>query len=151
MTATDDRDDIRAIEAVIARQFGAMNWSPGTAPDWEAFAADFVAGATLFPAARPASPQTVDAFVERMDDLTASSLPSFAQSVLGTEIRVFGNVAVAMGACENVENQAEVVRGVEALLLVKDDGVWRIASQAWDTESAANPVPDRLVAGRAGS
>ncbi len=52
-----------------------------------------------------------------------------------------------MGACENVENETEVVRGVEAFLLVKDDGVWRIASQAWDTESESNPVLDHLLAG----
>ena len=147
MNAEDDSGDIRAIEAVIARQFGAMNWSPEAPPDWAAFAVDFFPGAALFPAARPATPQTVEAFVERMGELAGSRLRSFAQRVLGTEIQVFGNVAVAMGACENVENETEVVRGVEAFLLVKDDGVWRIASQAWDTESASNPVPDRLLAG----
>ncbi len=145
MTAEDDRGDIRAIEAVIARQFGAMNWSPDTPPDWDAFAADFILGSTLFPAARPATARSVDAFVERMKGLVGSHLHSFAQSVLGTEVQVFGNVAVAIGACENVENGTQVVRGVEAFLLVKDDGVWRIAAQAWDTESESTPIPDRLL------
>ncbi len=28
MSAKDDSDDILAIEAVITRQFGTMNWSP---------------------------------------------------------------------------------------------------------------------------
>jgi hypothetical protein len=83
-----------------------------------------------------------------MRGLTELRLPSFAQSALGTEILVFGNVAVAMGACENVENEAETVRGVEAFLLVKDNGAWRIASQAWDTEGEPNPIPDHLLAGR---
>ena len=151
MNAEDDSGDIGAIEAVIARQFGAMNWSPETPPDWAAFAVDFFPGAALIPAARPATPQTVEAFVERMGGLAGSRLRSFAQSVLGTEIQVFGNVAVALGACENVENGTRVVRGVEAFLLVKDDGVWRIASQAWDTESGPNPVPDRLLAGATSS
>ena len=145
MSHGDDSDDIRAIGAIIARQFGAMNWSPEAPPDWSAFAADFLPDAQLFPAARPVAPQTVAEFVARMEGLTGSRLRAFAQTVLGTEIRVFGNVAVAMGACENIENGTNVVRGVEAFLLVKNDGVWRIASQAWDTESETARVPDRLL------
>ena len=147
MNAEEDSGDIRAIAAVIARQFGAMNWSPDSPPDWDAFAVDFFPDAALFPASRPATLRTVDAFVERMKGLVGSHLHSFAQSVLGTEIQVFGNVAVAMGACENVENGTHVVRGVEAFLLVKDDGVWRIAAQAWDIESESNQVPVGLLAG----
>jgi len=145
MSTLDDSDDIRAIGAIIARQFGAMNWSPDAPPDWGAFAADFLPGAHLFPAARPAAARTAEDFVERMESLAGSSLRSFAQTVLGTEIQVFGNVAVAMGACENIENGTDVVRGVEAFLLVKDDGAWRIASQAWDTESDSARIPDRLL------
>ena len=145
MRTSDDSDDIRAIGSIIARQFGTMNWSPQAPPDWAAFGADFVPGAHLFPAARPLAPQTVEDFVERMEGLVGSTLRSFAQTVLGTEIRVFGNVAVAMGACENIENGNDVVRGVEAFLLVKNDGVWRIASQAWDTESDSVRISDRLL------
>ena len=32
------------------------------------------------------------------------------------------------------------------MLLLKDAGTWRIASQAWDKESAANPIPPTLLA-----
>ena len=39
-------------------------------------------------------------------------------------------------------------RGVEALLLIKDEGVWRIVSQAWDTESESKPIPLHLVGGK---
>ena len=55
-------------------------------------------------------------------------------------------VAVALGACEITENQAKVVRGVEALLLVKDGGEWRIVAQAWDVENGTTTVPDDLIA-----
>ena len=72
----------------------------------------------------------------------------FVQRVLGIGIQVFGNVAVAMGARKIIKKGAQVVRGVEALTFVKDDRVWRIAAQAWDTESGVNPVSHRLLAGR---
>jgi hypothetical protein len=31
------------------------------------------------------------------------------------------------------------------LLAVKDEGTWRIVSQAWDTESPSKPIPANLV------
>ena len=68
--------------------------------------------------------------------------------MLGTEVHVFGNVAVAVAACEMIENGGQANRGVEMLLLVKDEGAWRIVSQAWDAESPAKPIPAYLV-GRA--
>ena len=45
------------------------------------------------------------------------------------------------------ENDADVHRGVEALVLIKNEGVWQIVSQAWDTESESNPNPVHLVGG----
>ena len=139
--------DVRAIEALIARQFASLGWAPGTPANWGAFAADFLPGAPLYPAARPVKRQTAEAFVERMKGLAGTKLRSFRERVLGTEVRVFGNVAVALAACEMTENEAEVSRGVEMLLLVKDDGAWRIAAQAWDTERPANSIPFHLSGG----
>ena len=148
MQADEYGDDVQAIEAVIARQFASLNWSPGTSADWEGFAADFFPEASLYPAARPAKRQTVEAFIQRMKGLAGTKLRSFEEAVLGTEIHVFGNVAVAVAVCEMTENGAEVHRGVEMLLLIKNAGVWQIVSQAWDRESPSQPIPLRLL-GRA--
>ena len=147
MAANDERDDIRAIEAIVARQFSILSWTPGATADWQAFAADFRPEAALYPSARPVAGQTVGAFVERMEGLSGTALRSFQEAVLGTEVRVFGNVAVAVAACEMIENGTEINRGVEMMLLVKDEGVWRIASQAWDKEGPTNPIPGHLRGG----
>jgi ketosteroid isomerase-like protein len=141
--------DIRAIQALIARQFASLSWAPGEPANWEAFAADFHPDAALYPAARPAKRQTAEAFVERIKGLAATKLRSFKETVVGTEVHVFGNVAVALAACEIIENEAGVSRGVEALLLVKDEGRWQIVSQAWDTESDTKPIPAHLVGRKA--
>ena len=149
---TDEQHDgdVRAIQSLIARQFASLSWAPGASTYWGAFAADFLPDAPLYPAARPVGRQTVGAFVERMKGLAGTKLRSFREGVLGTEVRVFGNVAVALAACEMTENEADVSRGVEMLLLVKDDGVWRIVSQAWDTETPGKPIPAHLL-GRHGA
>src|SRR5829696_5684338 len=127
MEAEEHGDDVRAIERLIARQFGSLTWTPETSANWDAFAADFFPEASLYPAARPAQRQTVEAFVERMKGLAGTKLRSFHETVLGTE-----------------------VRGVEMLLLLKNEGVWRIVSQAWDTESPSKPIPGDLVGKVAG-
>jgi hypothetical protein len=143
----DHTDDVRAIKAIVARQFGSLSWAPGTSADWDAFARDFSPGAVLYPAARPAKGQTMGAFAERMKDLAETKLHSFREAVLAVEIRVFGNAAVAVTGCEITENDAEVIRGVEMLLLIKNGNVWQIVLQAWDTESASEPIPSYLLGG----
>jgi Domain of unknown function (DUF4440) len=148
MGADEHRDDVQAIEAVIARQFASLSWTPGTSADWDGFAADFLPEASLYPAARPAKRQTVEGFIERMKGLEGTQLRSFEEAVLGTEIHVFGNVAVALAVCEMTENGTELNRSVEMLLLIKNAGVWQIVSQAWDRESPSQPIPVRLL-GRA--
>lgn len=147
MTADDRSADARAIEQLIARQFASVSWAPGRPADWQAFVADFHPDARLYPAARPAQRQTVEAFVERMTGLAETSLRSFRENMLGAHVHVFGNTAAALAACEIVENEAEVTRGVEILLLIKNDGAWQIVSQAWDVESEGKPLPERLLAG----
>jgi hypothetical protein len=81
-----------------------------------------------------------------MKTLAAATLPSFRETVLGSVVHVFGNVAVAVAACENTENETEISRNVEMLLLVKTGGKWRIAAQAWDKAGDAAPVPAWLLA-----
>ena len=143
----DTESDIRAIEAIIARQFASLKWRPGTPGDWTAFAADFRPGAALYPSARPARRRSVEEFLERMQGLAGTKLRTFRERVLGTSIHVFGNVAVARAACEIVENESETSRGVEMLLLVKDNGVWAIVAQAWDNAGEGRPVPADLLGG----
>lgn len=145
MASNHETDDVRAIEAIIDRQFRSLQWSKGHDGDWATFASGFYADATLYPAARPARPQSVGAFVERMKELAGTSLVTFDERILGSKIHVFGNVAVALGVCEITENEEQVSRGVEAMLLIKEEGVWRIVSQGWDMESEENPIPSYLI------
>jgi len=134
--------DKEAIRTIISRQFASLSWRDGVAPGWDDFAGDFLAGASLYPAARPARPVGVADFVERMRRLSETTLKTFEETVLGLDIRVFGNIAMAAVAGEMTENGTETSRSVEMLLLVKDKESWKIVAQAWDKASAAHPLPD---------
>ena len=143
--AENTEDDASAIRALIARQFESISWTTDRSADWAGFADDFLPGATLFPAARPVAPRSVEAFIERMKSVAAGDLTSLEETVLGAEIRVFGNLAVAMAVCSMVENGSAPNRGIEAILLVKDQGRWRIAAQAWDMEALGKAIPADLL------
>ena len=145
MQIDEHEADVRAIEALVAQQFASLSWCRGNPADWDAFSRDFLPTATLYPSARPLKPQTVATFLERMRGLAEGKLGSFNETVLGTEVRIFGNVAVAVVACEVIENETELSRNVEMLLLLKEGGVWRIAAQAWDGEGDETPIPAALL------
>lgn len=147
MPDSGSNTDKDAIRAVLARQFASLSWSEGRAPGWDGFAGDFLADASLFPAARPARPISVADFVERMRKLSETSLRTLDETVLGVEILVFGNIAIAAAGAEMTENGAETSRSVEMMLLVKSEGQWKIAAQAWDKAGEINPLPDTLVSG----
>ena len=144
MAVSGEADDVRAIEALIGAHFDALRWSPGTRPDWARFAADFLPDASLFPAARPARRQTLDAFIARMDGVAQGALRSFEEKTLGMQVLVFSNVAVVLAASEMLENGTEVNYDVSGYLLLKDEGRWRIAAHAWDKVSDQKPVPEDL-------
>lgn len=140
--AQDEESDRQAIREIVGRQFSSMSWRDGSGPDINAFRGDFLPAATLFPAARPVSPRSLDDFCARMAGLAGSTLVSFDERVMATHIVLFGNVAMAAVICENTENGSEINRNVEMMLLVKEAGAWRIAAQAWDKETPSQPIGD---------
>jgi len=144
MTNANDEADHRAVRLLIARQFRSLSWNAICAPDWDRFSADFLPGAKLFPAARPVRPVSVPDFVTRMKTAAASTMPVFEETLLGVEIKLYGKVAVALAVCEQREQDAPPERAVEALLLLKEYGIWRIAAQGWDKEDDGAPIPEAL-------
>ena len=137
--------DVAAIRKLIEGQFAALTWSQDRPPDWDGFERDFHPSATLFPSGRPAKPQSVPSFVDRMRELSKETLETFDEALRGAWIRVYGNVAVALAVIETQENDDAPTRGVEALLLIKEGDRWRVAAQAWDSERADCPIPPGLL------
>lgn len=143
--AREPERDREAISRLVARQFASLSWNEGRPADWDGFVSDFLPGAALFPAARPIAGRTVPEFVARMKHLSATTLSSLEEDVRGLRVTVFGNIAVATVACAMTENGSGTEETVEMLLLVRSEGRWRIAAQAWDKASADNPVPGSLL------
>lgn len=143
---TDSEDtEIDAIKQVLRKQL-SLSWGRDKDADWESFSDTFHPAATLVPGARPAQTQSLNQFIDRMRRLRADGkLETFEVTPLGCDVRVFGNVAVAFAACRMLENESVVNREVNATVLVRDNGIWRIAAQAWDLETDQQKFPDDLA------
>ncbi len=145
LDADTTKADIAAIKQLVKQEL-SLFWSTDQAADWDGFAATFLPSAALFPAARPTQPQTLEQFLDRMKRLQAEGkLASFKVTPLGCEVRVFGNVAVAFAACELLENESAITNEVNATVLVREEGGWRIAAQAWDVDSGGRSIPEELL------
>lgn len=143
--ANADAQDIAAIRKLM-RQELSLAWGMDDIPDWREFENTFLPFAALFPAARPVKAQTLGQFVERMKILQASGrLTSFNVKPLGCEVLVFGNIAVAFAACELLENESQTTREVNATILIRENGKWLIAAQAWDVEDVNHQIPAYLA------
>jgi len=142
--ALGDTDETAAIRELIGRQFVGLSWTPEQPADWHGVSSDFLPDAKLFPSIRPVVGSTVAEFVDRMQRLATSTLTSLEEEALGVHIVQFGNVAVATAGCRVIENDGATEESAEMFLLVKSDGAWRIAAQAWDKATAANPLPPLL-------
>ena len=144
MNVSVSKADEAEITLLIKNHFEGMRWTRDKPPDWRRFSSDFLAGASLFPAARPVQIKTLEPFLERMNGVAAQTLHTFEEHTLGMQILAFGTIAVVLAASEMFENETETNHDISAYLLVKNEGKWLIAAHAWDKAIAERPVPDYL-------
>jgi hypothetical protein len=132
---SDGSQDAREIKAIIKRMFEAISWSPDKAPDLAAFRASVRDDAVLVPSARPANTTDISNFLIGMKTQRDNgNLVDFEETALGTHVRVFGNIAVAIGGYESTINKGKPGRGANVFMLVRGDRGWEIAAMAWDSE-----------------
>ena len=137
---TDETD----IHALIKAHFEGMKWNSSENADWARFRRDFLPGAALCGAARPAQVRSLDEFIDRMETVACKNLRSFEEHTQGVKILRFGNIAVVLAMSELLEDGNDVNHDISGYLLVKSEGRWSILAHAWDQASDENPVPDDL-------
>lgn len=137
-------NDDEEIRTLIVNHFEPMHWKPDMEPNWDRFRGDFLSGALLCGAARPAQVRSLEGFIERMEMVARKNLESFEEHTKGVKIMCFGNVAVVLAMSELLENGTELNHDISGYLLVKSEGRWSIAAHAWDQAGEEKPVPDEL-------
>jgi Domain of unknown function (DUF4440) len=145
MSNPDYANDEARIVEIIDSMFAAVSWTEGRSPDFDRFSAAVRDDATIVPAARPAAPTNIASFVKRMSGLhTNRTMKTFVEKAGKTVIKLFGNVAVAIGGFEAVADGSRS-RGVNIFLFIREAGDWQIAAMAWDNETPTAPLPEELA------
>lgn len=140
------------VRAVIAELYTAFGFDGGGEPDWEAQRARYLEGAVFVAPARegaPAVAEDTEAFLAgfasyvRGGPYTESGLH---ERLLGVRVELFGGIAHAWVAFEGHAPGEEeaLTRGVDSLQLVRDAGVWRLASFTTQYEGEGLELPARL-------
>lgn len=137
--------DEAVIRELVTEHFEAMRWSKNSEPDWDRFREDFLSGALLCGAVRPAQTRSLDSFINRMESVARKNLRSFEEHTRGMKILHFGNIAVVLAVSELLENEAETSHDISGYLLVKSEDRWSIMAHAWDQADQGNPVPNDLL------
>ena len=136
--------DDEEIRKLVGEHFKSIRWSEGAEPDWNRFCSDFLPDALLCGAARPVQLRSVEAFIDRMEEVARKNLRSFEEHTQGMQILRFGNIAVVLAVSELLEDGTDVNHDISGYLLVKSEGRWSIMAHAWDQASEENPVPESL-------
>lgn len=139
------KDEAR-IREIVEQMFAAISWSGEKAPDFGTFSGAVRKDAVLVPAARPVSPTDIDSFVGRMSGMYDNgSMKTFDERANKTIVKVFGNLAVAIGSYHAQFDGGPIGRGANGFLFVRNEGDWQIAAMGWDSEDETKPLPADLV------
>jgi hypothetical protein len=142
----DYAQDEARIREIVEQMFEAISWSDTKAPDFDAFASAVRKDAVLVPSARPVSPTDIDTFVGRMSGQHSSGgMKTFDERANKTIVKVFGNLAVAIGSYQAQIDGGPIGRGANGFLLIRNEGDWQIAAMSWDSEGDGKPMPAELV------
>ena len=134
--------DEKEISDLIVEMYAAMTFAEGQTPTWDGFRSAFRDGGTCVPAGRPAVTKPVAEFLAGMTQaVEARQLTSLDESQIGLRAMVFGNVAVAMSVFSAEVNGGTAGHGVNAFLLVRNEGRWAVQGVAWDNAGPGSPVP----------
>jgi Domain of unknown function (DUF4440) len=145
VAVVDYAADEKRILEVIDSMYLSISWNDRVLPDFDRFTAAVRNDAVVVPASRPAAPTDIKSFVNRMSGLhVGKTMKSFEEAAHRNTVKVFGNIAVAMGSFTAlVDGSAN--RGVNAWLFIRDAGDWQIAAMAWDNETASTPLTGELA------
>ena len=120
------------IRELIHRQCGDISCAVDTPLDWLTCSRDFFDGALVFQAHRPVDAIPVEHLSTRMGELRdCTDAAHRRERVTHVEVLIFERVAVALAGCQLLDDERDVTCDVNAFLLIKDQGRWLIASQAW--------------------
>jgi len=154
--AAPDADGASA-DAIVAALYASVSHDEASPPNWERMRNLFLQVGMLIPPKNPRSDLftvlDVDGFEQRVKESIAAAKQkgeptSFFEREISRRTDCFGNVCQIFSTYESrraPSDERPFVRGINSIQLVNDGHRWWVASVAWDTERADNPMPSQYL------
>jgi hypothetical protein len=149
--------DGASADTIVAALYASVSHDEASQPNWERMRNLFLQVGMLIPPKNPRSDMftvlDVDGFEQRVKEAVAGAKQkgdptSFFEKEVSRRTDCFGNVCQIFSTYESRRAPADekpFVRGINSIQLVNDGHRWWIASVAWDTERADNPIPPQYL------
>jgi hypothetical protein len=149
--------DGASVDAILAALYASVSHDEASLPNWERMRNLFLQVGMLIPPKNPRSDLftvlDVDGFEQRVKESVAGAkqkgdATSFFEKEISRRTDCFGNVCQVFSTYESrraPSDEKPFVRGINSIQLVNDGQRWWIASVAWDTERADNPIPPQYL------
>jgi hypothetical protein len=149
--------DGASADAIVAALYASVSHDEASLPNWERMRNLFLQVGMLIPPKNPRSDLftilDVDQFEQRVKESVAAAkqkgeATSFFEKEVSRRTDCFGNVCQIFSTYESRRAPADekpFVRGINSIQLVNDGHRWWVASVAWDTERADNPIPSQYL------
>ncbi|HWZ86110.1 MAG TPA: hypothetical protein VN032_07915 [Thermoanaerobaculia bacterium] len=149
--------DGSSVDAILAALYASVSHEAAGTPNWERMRGIFLQVGMLIPPKTPRSDMftvlDVDMFEQRVRESTAAAKAkgeptSFFEREIARRTDCYGNVCQVFSTYESrraTTDEKPFVRGINSIQLVNDGVRWWIASVAWDTERADNPIPAQYL------
>jgi len=139
---------------VVLRLYSLLSGPADDARDWEAVRSLFVPGALLHSelaladGSRQSGKWTVGEFCEAAAAEYAEN--GFWEREIAARVECFGNIAQVWTTYESRVGSPDsepVGRGINAVLLLRQDGAWRIAGLVFQIERGTSGIPEDYLPG----
>lgn len=149
--------DGASVDSIVAALYASVSHDESSQPNWERMRNLFLQVGMLIPPKNPRSDLftilDVDGFEQRVREAVTAAKQkgeptAFFEKEAARRTDCFGNVCQIFSTYESRRSPSDekpFVRGINSIQLVNDGRRWWIASVAWDTERADNPIPPQYL------
>lgn len=132
--------------AAVEALYEVISGPTGEARDWDRFRAMFLEGAQMTVLApQPDGEErvitlTIEEYVERNSGRLSEM--GFTEAETRRQTHVYGGLATILSAYEatRADTGETIATGVNTIVLARQEGVWKVASLAWRSETEDWPV-----------
>lgn len=143
--------DVASIEAIVGALYASISGAAGQRRDWDRMRSLFHPDARLVPMLKGQNGMqtrllTVDDYIRRSGPMLERD--GFFEQEIARQVEAFGDFAHVWSTYEGrraLADEKPLLRGINSIQLVRQDGRWHVLQILWEQEADAGPIPAQYL------